>query len=210
MNVSKLILALDLTERQEAVDLVREIGKNLFAVKVNWPLVMNTGIGIIDELSEFSRVICDFKLADVPNTVSLVTEKAREHGAYGIIAHAFPGADSLRKIVETAQETKVYSVVSMSNQGSTKFVDPVMDDLIKISLEAGVHGFIAPGNRLDILSHIRNAVGNAPILSPGIGAQGGNAASAIEAGASYIIVGRSIYQSQDPVAVVNEINSSLQ
>jgi orotidine-5'-phosphate decarboxylase len=38
------------------------------------------------------------------------------------------------------------------------------------------------------------------ILSPGVGAQGGDARKAIEAGADFVIVGRSIYNAEDPYA----------
>ncbi len=209
MNHSRLILALDLTERAGAVKMAETLKDNLYAVKVNWPLVMNAGIGVVDEISRFSRVICDFKLADVPNTVSLITAKAREHGAYGIITHAFTGKDSLAETVKTAGDMKVFSVVAMSNAGSARFVDPVMDDLVAVSKEAGVSGFIAPGNRYDILRHIRQLSGSSTILSPGIGAQGGDASAAISAGADFIIVGRSIYGSPDPVSAAESINSSI-
>lgn len=209
MKENRLILALDLTEKDRAVKMAQALGEHVYAVKVNWPLVMTAGIGVVSEISKHSKVICDFKLADVPNTVSLITAKAKEHGAYGIITHSFPGADSLAETVKTAGEMRVFSVVSMSNPGSAKFVDPVMDELIDISRDAGVYGFIAPGNRLEILRHIRKKVGDSTILSPGIGAQGGTASSAVSSGADYVIVGRSIYGAKDPVAAAETINSSL-
>lgn len=209
MNDSRLILALDVTEPKKALRIAGDLREHLFAVKVNWPLVMTAGIGIVSEIAKHSRVICDFKLADVPHTVSLITAKAKEHGAYGIITHAFTGRDSLEEIVKTAGKMKVFSVVAMSHPGSGRFVDPRMDELVSVSREAGVHGFIAPGNQYDTLKHIREIAEESTILSPGIGAQGGNAAMAIRSGADYIIVGRSIYNSDDPAGAAETIISSL-
>lgn len=206
---SRLILALDLTEREKALKLAELVKDQVFAIKVNWPLIMSTGIDILDELTKHSRVICDFKLADVPNTMRLITEKARDHGAYAIISHSFIGADSVAEVVKTAGEMRVISVVAMSNAGSYEFVDPVMDNLIDISLKAGVHGFIAPGNKYDILSRIREKVGKALIFAPGVGAQGGDAATAIKSGADYVIVGRHIYNSPDPIKSASEMNEAI-
>lgn len=209
MKEKRLILALDVTERERAITISESIREQVFAIKVNWPLVMSAGIEIVREISAKSRVICDFKIADVPNTVRLITERARENGAYGIITHSFTGHDSLAEAVKTAGPMKVFSVVAMSNEGSRDFVDPVMDSLVSASLSAGVSGFIAPGNRYETLSRIRSMVGKATILAPGIGKQGGSAAEAIRSGADYVIVGRSIYEAQDPSDAANRINASI-
>ncbi|MFQ6054556.1 MAG: orotidine 5'-phosphate decarboxylase / HUMPS family protein, partial [Methanosarcinales archaeon] len=47
------------------------------------------------------------------------------------------------------------------------------------------------------------------IISPGVGAQGGSISKAIDAGADYIIVGRSIYLSENPRESTKEILESL-
>jgi len=47
------------------------------------------------------------------------------------------------------------------------------------------------------------------ILSPGIGTQGGNAKKAIEAGATYLIVGRLIYKSSSPSQAAEAINDAV-
>jgi orotidine-5'-phosphate decarboxylase len=52
-------------------------------------------------------------------------------------------------------------------------------------------------------------VGNLNILSPGVGAQGGSASAAIKAGADYIIVGRSIYNAENPEAAALKIAGDI-
>ncbi|MCL4341604.1 MAG: orotidine 5'-phosphate decarboxylase, partial [Candidatus Thermoplasmatota archaeon] len=47
------------------------------------------------------------------------------------------------------------------------------------------------------------------IVSPGIGAQGGNPADAIRNGSDYIIAGRSIYNSEDPLGEIRRINRAV-
>ena len=47
------------------------------------------------------------------------------------------------------------------------------------------------------------------IISPGVGTQGGSADDTIWAGADYVIVGRSIYQSDDPAAGAKQIADEI-
>ena len=48
-----------------------------------------------------------------------------------------------------------------------------------------------------------------PELIPGVGAQGGSAADVIRAGADYVIVGRAIYQADDPKGAAREIAQEI-
>ena len=43
------------------------------------------------------------------------------------------------------------------------------------------------------------------ILSPGVGPQGGGPDTAVEAGADFVIVGRAIYQAEEPKEEVKRI-----
>jgi len=56
---------------------------------------------------------------------------------------------------------------------------------------------------------LRSIVGRRLLLSPGVGAQGGNASEAISAGADAVIVGRAIYESSDPVAAARRIEEGI-
>ncbi len=47
------------------------------------------------------------------------------------------------------------------------------------------------------------------IILPGVGTQGGSASDTIRAGADYVIVGRSIYQSDDPAAGAKQIADEI-
>lgn len=207
---SKLVVAMDVFDCDFALDLAREIGSEVFAIKVNWPIIMVRGTSIISELSKFSRVICDLKIADIPNTNRLIAGRVSEEGAWGVISHSFTGEDSLRAVVESAGQTKVFSVAAMSHPGASAFIYPKTDELIDLSLRAGAYGLIAPGNDYAMLSRIREKARDTVLMTPGIGAQGGSVQESLKHGADLLIVGRAIYKAENPRDEVRKINDEIE
>lgn len=197
---SRLVLALDETDGRKALAIAESVGDIVDAIKINWPLVLSEGPQMITKLSEISEVICDFKVADIPNTVRLIVENAVSRGASAVIVHAFTGDDSLRAAVEASGGAEIYAVTEMSHPGAKMFTAQHAEEMARLGVECGVDGFIAPATRPDRIAAIRAVVGDRKILSPGVGAQGGKASDAISAGATYAIVGRAIYGSDDPRA----------
>ncbi len=194
---TRLIIALDVLEESMALSIASQVGGLVDAIKINWPLVLGAGPGIIGKLSKSGYVLCDFKVADIPNTNWLIVERAFSHGASGVIVHGFTGEDSLRSCIEAA-EGDVFVVTEMSHPGAERFSAPVAEDVAKLAVKVGATGIIAPATRPERVKRLREIVGNLRILTPGVGAQGGSAADAIKAGADYVIVGRTIYESKEP------------
>lgn len=169
------------------------------AIKINWPLVLSEGPQMITRLAGLTDVICDFKVADIPNTVRLIVEQAVSRGASAVIVHAFTGDDSLTAAVEASGGAEIYAVSEMSHPGALCFTAGHAEEMTRMGVECGVDGFIAPATRPERIRAIRAVAGpDKKILSPGVGAQGGKASAAIAAGADYAIVGRAIYASADP------------
>lgn len=206
---SRLILALDETNPDKALSVANAVSGTIDAVKINWPLILSAGPEMITKLSEISDVICDFKVADIPNTVRLIVENSVSRGASAVIVHAFPGSDSLLTAVETADSmgASIYAVTEMSHPGGIEFTAPNAEAMAEIGVECGVRGFIAPATRPGRIAAIRSIIGDLEILSPGVGAQGGSAASAIRAGADYVIAGRAIYGASDPKSAAEAISA---
>lgn len=198
---SRLVLALDETDGNKAMKIAESVSDAVDAVKINWPLVLSAGPEMITRLSDVAEVICDFKVADIPNTVRLIVENAVSRGASAVIVHAFTGDDSLRAAVEASADAEIYAVTEMSHPGALRFTAKHAEEMARMGVECGVDGFIAPATRPDRIAAIRAVAGSSKkILSPGVGAQGGKASDAIRAGADYAIVGRAIYGAEDPRA----------
>jgi orotidine-5'-phosphate decarboxylase len=208
-----IILALDVTDREEALRIAEAVLEFVDAIKVGYPLILATGLGIIKELAEFSPIIADLKVADIPYTNRLICEQVFKAGADAVIVQGFTGRDSLDACLEVASEygKDVFVVSEMSHPGGAEFMQPVAEVIAKMAAEAGAFGLVAPATRLESVKKIRNIIGDElAILSPGVGAQGGKASEVIAAGADWVIVGRSIYNAESPKEVAREITEEIE
>jgi len=204
-----IILALDVYERNRALKIAEETKDYLWAIKVNWPLILGSGVGIIQELKERTDlpIIADLKVADIPNTNKLIAKKVFDEGADYIIVHVFVGRDSVRAVMEVGN---TIIVVEMSHPGAEEFIQPITDRLVEMANELKPFGVIAPGTRPERIRYIREKLDrDIKILTPGIGAQGGRAKEALKAGADYIIVGRTIYNADNPREAVKSLWGEL-
>jgi orotidine-5'-phosphate decarboxylase len=210
-NKTGLIIALDVTDGNEAISISKAVAEHVDAIKIGYPLVLGAGLGIITRISEFAPVIADFKVADIPNTDKLICEQTFKAGAEAVIVHGFTGKDSLAECVNTGKEygKDIYVVTEMSHPGALDFMQTVAEALAMMAVESGASGVVAPATRPGRLREIRNVVGDLTIISPGVGAQGGSASDTIRAGADYVIVGRSIYGSRNPEIEAGKIADEI-
>jgi len=203
---------LDVTSRREAMRVVEAVREHVDAIKINWPLILAAGPDIISEMSKVKPVICDLKIADIPNTNRLIVEQAMSRGASAVICQGFVGEDSVKACVDAAKG-QVFVVTEMSHPGGKQFTAPVADRLAALAKSAGARGIVAPATRPERIAELRRIIGGLEIISPGVGAQGGKASDAIRAGADYIIVGRAIYEAPDPgvaaKALADEVAAAL-
>lgn len=205
--MTEIILALDVMKKDKAVSIVQKAAPYIDKVKIGYPLVLAEGLGIAEILSEYEKpLIADFKVADIPNTTRLIAEEVFSRGFSAIICHGFVGHDSVRACVETAHENmgECYVVTEMSHPGAVDFFHGgVAERIAGLVCEAGADGIIAPATRPERTAVLRSLIGNKKILSPGVGAQGGDP-DAIAGIVDGIIVGRAIYESSDPAAAARQ------
>lgn len=206
---TRLVLALDETDIKSALKVVDSVSDIVDAVKINWPLILSAGPEMINILADRNDVICDFKVADIPNTVRLIVENCVSRGASAVIVHAFTGEDSLMAAVEAAGDADIFAVTEMSHPGGKMFTAKHAEEMAELGVKCGVSGFIAPATRPERIAAIRSVAGDRMILTPGVGAQGGSAASAINAGADYVIVGRAIYEAEDPRSAAESFRDQI-
>lgn len=201
--MTELILALDVTEKKRALKVARECAPHLDAIKLGYPLILACGLSVVQELEEVDLpFIADFKVADIPNTNRLITEQVFDAGFSSIICHGFTGKDAIQVCVETSNDYggACFVVAEMSHPGATAFFHGgTAEEIARLAIDCGADGIIAPATRPDRVKVLRGIVGSRKILSPGVGAQGGDLEKAARL-ADGIIVGRAIYEAEDPAA----------
>jgi orotidine-5'-phosphate decarboxylase len=199
--MTDLVLSLDVTDRASALKIATACAGEVDAIKVGYPLVLGAGLGIARDLAALGLpLIADFKVADIPNTNTLICDQVFEAGFSAVIAQAFPGPDSVAACVESAHAHggECYIVAEMSHPGAlTFFSDGVPEKICRLVMETGADGIIAPATRPARIKALRDLIGKRKILSPGVGAQGGDPAEVAPL-VDGMIVGRAIYAAADP------------
>ncbi len=209
---NRLILALDVTDINKAIYIVKEVSGYVDAIKIGYPLVLSAGLKVIENISEYAPVIADFKVADIPYTSNIICRLAFEADASAIIVHGFTGHDTLEECIKVSREYSkdIFVVTEMSHAGALEYMHPVALKIARIAVECKASGVVAPATYPKRVKEIRNIIGDLTIISPGVGAQGGNVSQAIKSGADYVIVGRSIYNSETPKREAEKIVREIQ
>ena len=214
MNIkNNLILALDVMSESETIEICKSIKDNIDTIKIGYPLALAEGLEIISKLkNKFGfKVICDFKVADIDATNEKICDETFKAGADAIICHGFVGQDSVQACLNMANKHKkeLFLLTEMSHPGAKMFLQKNADAIAEMGVEMGIKNYVAPATRLDRLQDIRNIVGeNAYIISPGVGKQGGDGKKTLEI-SNAIIVGRSIYEAENPKLACENLIKSL-
>ncbi len=139
-----MILALDVTEREEALKIAENVREFVDAIKVGYPLILATGLDIIRELARFAPVIADFKVADIPNTNRLICEQVFKAGADAVIVQGFTGRDSLDACIEVASKygKDVFVVSEMSHREEPSSCSQQQKRLQKWQLKPELSGLL--------------------------------------------------------------------
>lgn len=205
---------MDLMDLNQALEVTEQVSDYIDTIKIGYPLALSAGLECISIFKDnFScKIIADFKVADIPETNEKICKVTLDAGADAIIVHGFVGPDSVKACRDVAHNMgkEVFLLTEMSHPGAEAFLKGVSDDIAQIGVELGIKNYVAPSTRLDRLAEIRKVVGNESfIISPGVGTQGGDPRETLKY-ADAIIVGRSIYMSDDPKNATKSIIDSLE
>jgi orotidine-5'-phosphate decarboxylase len=229
---SKIILALDLdyrpdvekllTRAEEILSLTRDY---ICGVKVNWHLIAPLSLSELEHLNGFVSAsglpsIADIKLNDIDNTNRVATEYLWQAGFSAVIVNPFVGYEGgLDVVIRRAHELGkgVIALSYMSHKGAEEGYGLKLEDgrtLYELFLDRAkswnVDGVIMGTTRPEKIVYARKRLGrDILILSPGSGAQGGDAIKSLEAGADYLIFGRSIVDAENPGSAAKRIRESL-
>jgi orotidine-5'-phosphate decarboxylase len=197
------------------------------AVKFNHHLVLPLGVfdgvqKLVKKVHDYGLVaIMDCKANDVGSTNEVIAQYYYTAGFDALIANPFIGwEEGLKPIFDVARKLQrgIILLVYMSHKGALEGYGQTVIDAEtgkktsqylsfankarKYKADGAVVGATYPEKIREVYAILGE---NVPIYSPGIGVQGGEAKSALEAGARYLIVGRSITQAQNPAEAARQI-----
>lgn len=205
---------------REVLDMVSKTAEHAVAFKINRHLVLPLGLfdgipRVIDRIHDQGlTVIADCKLNDIGNTNMHIARYYFDAGFDAIIANPFIGLEGgMDGVLELSRNRKrgIITLCYMSHPGAKDGyglyassdpkgkTEPIYLQFARKARMWDVDGVIVGATSPEKITEIRQTLGDeVPILSPGVGTQGGSARAALDAGADFIIVARSIIEAPDP------------
>ncbi|MEM1990810.1 MAG: orotidine 5'-phosphate decarboxylase [Candidatus Bathyarchaeia archaeon] len=230
---SRIVLALDvIAESKEKIllksmQILEETHKYICALKINHHLILPLGLfdgvkKIIERAKDLELpTIIDCKANDIGSTNRVIAENYFKAGFDALIANPFVGwEDGLQPIFETAKrmERGVILLVYMSHKAAwegygQKVYDPFTGTIkpqyiifAEKALAWGADGAVVGATYPEKIGEVYAILGErVPIYSPGVGVQGGDIERALSAGAHYLIIGRSIVESEAPAEAARRL-----
>lgn len=221
------IVALDYSTSSEALQLVRSLGDSCRFYKVGSELFTAAGPAVVRAIRELGHeVFLDLKFHDIPNTVAGAVRSAVATGASMLTVHASGGAAMVSAAVQAAGECRVMGVTVLTSFSAAGLGEawgrPIADvgaevaRLAVLCQGAGAHGLVCSGHEL---AAVRSKAPGLHPLVPGIRFAEGEAHDqarvmtpevASAAGASYLVIGRMVTASPDPVAAMRRVTAALE
>ena len=231
----KLIVALDLDDRDATLSLVERLTPLGVWFKVGYEPLYGYGDAIRDRLEALgANVFLDAKLHDIPRTVEAGVRALVRRGTRIITVHALGGNEMMQSAVAGAAERAAELDIEPPQIFAVTLLTSIApEDLGELGLQGG------PGEnvmRLAALARDARCSGvvcspheahdlkayfgaEFAVLCPGIRPAGTSAGdqkriatpqSAVEAGADYLVVGRPIVRAPDPVAAARAILAEME
>jgi len=229
MNDPRIIVALDYPEAAPALALVGRLQPALCRLKVGKELFTAAGPGLIEQLQQRGfEVFLDLKFHDIPNTVAQACKAAASLGVWMVNVHALGG----RKMLEAAREAIVNSTKQPRLIAVTLLTSMTQQDLADIGINAtpaemvlrlalltrdsGLDGVVCSAQEAALLR--RQCGKEFCLVTPGIRpAQASlddqsrvmTPLAALQAGSSYLVIGRPITRAADPLQALLDINREI-
>lgn len=225
----QIIVALDVASTAEACRLATVLRPVTHFVKVGLELFTAEGPDVVHKLNELECcVFLDLKLHDIPRTVERAVHCATRYGVTMLTIHASGGREMMQAAMTGAAHCPnppaIIAVTTLTSLNQNNLTDlgisRALPDhtlyLARQAVECGVNGLVSSPNEVRMF---RDALGDAPILvTPGIRPSGTDAgdqkriatpAGAVDAGATFLVIGRPIVQAENPLAAASAIRDEM-
>lgn len=224
-----IIVALDLPSAERAVTLAKQVAPYVGAFKIGLGLLHGPGPGTIDVLARLGRpVFADAKLHDIPSQVERAAERLAEHGARWVTTHISGGHTMLEAAVSgvakgsgaSACGILGVSVLTSLNAsdlqrlGIQRSPGQLVGKMAKVALSAGCEGIVCSPDELNVVNQtapdlLRVTPGIRPVATDDDQSRVATPMTAIERGASMLVIGRPITGAKDPARAAEAILADI-
>lgn len=226
---SPVIVALDFDNQQAALSLADQLDPSQCRLKVGKELFTAAGPELVKALvARNFDVFLDLKFHDIPNTVAKAVKASADLGVWMANVHASGGSRMMsaakQALDEQGSEMQLIAVTVLTSMDDTDLLETGVQrspseqvmHLAKLTQKSGLQGVVCSAQEA---SALKSALGSDfKLITPGIRLPDSAAddqrrivspTDAVAMGSDYLVIGRPITQSAQPLETLRQINQSL-
>lgn len=226
---SPIIVALDNMDSQQVLTLADSLEPNLCRLKVGKELFTRYGFDIVKSLQQRGfEIFLDLKFHDIPNTTAQAVLAAADLGVWMVNVHASCGRIAMQRakqrLLEGGYETLLIAVTVLTSMGQQDLLEIGIGDDIEaqvkrlalLTQQSGLDGVVCSAQEASMLKQLCGK--GFKLITPGIRMPEDASndqtrictpKQAIENGADFLVIGRSITSSPNPAEKLDMILSTL-
>jgi orotidine-5'-phosphate decarboxylase len=225
----KIVIALDYANAQDALSFVEQLDPTLCRLKVGKELFTAAGPQLVEALAAKGfGVFLDLKFHDIPTTVAKACEAASRLGVWMLNVHASGGSammEAAREGIERSGQKPILIAVTVLTSMNQKMLNEVgvagsvadqVLNLAALTQKSGLDGVVCSAQEAPA---IRKVLGDKfCLVTPGIRPSDAalddqsrvvTPSQALTLGSSYLVIGRPITQSQNPLETLIKIHEEI-
>ena len=225
---NKIIVALDSNNLKKIKSLVSKLRSEVYAFKIGYEFFLNFGINGYNEIKKICpNIFLDLKLHDIPNTVEKGIKAIEKLSPKFTTIH-ISGGDEMQKSTHSKKNRKlkilgVSLLTSLNSLQTKKYyneanIEKLVTKFVKNAYKNKLDGIVC--SPLEIKTARKIGGKNLIIVVPGIRPDNYTkknddqkrtigAKEAIRLGADYLVIGRPITKSKNPLKTIKQLNKSI-
>ncbi len=225
-NTNKIIIALDYDNKRDVLNLCDQLDPKYCRLKVGKQLFTQLGPDIIELLhAKNFEIFLDLKFHDIPITVYKACIEAYKLGVWMLNIHLLGGSEMVLAAKQARDEQNTsalligVTLLTSHNDESLKFLNlpsrlSTVQRLAQMAQSCQIDGVVcAPSD----INTIKEVTSDLVYVTPGIRLSDQNddhdriytPKKAILAGSDYLVIGRPITESNNPMKVIDKIVSMI-
>jgi orotidine-5'-phosphate decarboxylase len=224
MSDDRLIVALDVPNAIAGLELAAKLGDAVSFYKIGLGMLTGGGLALAQELKDEhgKRIFLDMKLFDIGATVEAAVRGLAQFDLDFLTVHGDPHVVRAAKEGAANSDMKILAVTILTSLDRADLdasllkagdVQELVIERAARAFEAGADGVIASPQEAALIRALPEATGKL-IVTPGVRPAGAalgdqkrvaTPAQAVTDGADHIVVGRPIWQAQDPAEAARAV-----